>query len=49
MPSSHSLVLRKGEVGAKYPALDCSLGDWDEGLFMYKRFSQTLVLEGFKT
>lgn len=45
----HSMVLRKRETGAKYCALECSLGVCDEGFSMYVRFSQKLVLEGFKT
>lgn len=43
------MVLRIREAGAKYCALECSLGVCDEGFSMYIRFSQKLVLEAFKT
>lgn len=42
----HSMVLRKGK---EYFALECSLAVCDEGFSVYIRFSQKLVLEGFKT
>lgn len=48
MHFSHSMVLKKREAGAKYCALECSLGVCVEG-FLCIWFSQKLVLEGFKT
>lgn len=49
MHFTHSMVLRKREAGAKYCALECSLEVYDKGFSMYIRFSQKLVLKGFKT